>query len=61
MRDSVGMSGAEIALVCKEAGLKALSEDLKIETTDIEEIKIRMSHILESLKEVRERGKVKLF
>ena len=55
------MSGAEIALVCKEAGLKALSEDLKIETTDIEEIKIRMSHILESLKEVRERGKVKLF
>lgn len=55
------MSGAEIALICKEAGLKALSEDLKIETSEIEEIKIKMNHLLESLKEVRERGKIKLF
>ena len=26
-----GLSGAEIALVCREAGLKALTEDMKIE------------------------------
>lgn len=29
-----GLSGAEIALVCREAGLLALSEDMRIETTD---------------------------
>jgi len=38
-----GLSGAEIALVCREAGLKALSEDMKIETTD--DIKVCKNHL----------------
>ena len=38
-----GLSGAEIALVCREAGLKALSEDMKIETTD--DIKVGKTHL----------------
>ena len=54
---SDGMSGAEVALVCREAGLKALSEDLAIETKEVGDIKIGFNHIEEALREVRERGK----
>jgi len=37
-KTSEGMSGAEIALVTREAGLKALTEDKKIETAAMEDI-----------------------
>ncbi len=30
-QQAVGLSGAETALICREAGLKALSEDFRIE------------------------------
>lgn len=33
-----GLSGAEIALVCREAGLKALTQDMRIETHDSNDI-----------------------
>lgn len=52
-----GLSGAEIALVCREAGLKALSEDMKIETTDSHDIKVGKIHLESALQEVRQRGK----
>jgi ATP-dependent 26S proteasome regulatory subunit len=39
------MSGAEITLVCREAGLKALTEDSNIEKLSIEDIKVSLRHI----------------
>ena len=36
--DSVGLSGAEIVLVCREAGLLALTEGSSIETVAANEI-----------------------
>lgn len=56
-----GLSGAEIALVCREAGLKALSEDMKIETTDSHDIKVGKIHLESALQEVRQRGKQSAF
>ena len=47
---SDGLSGAEI-------GLKALSEDMKIETTDSHDIKVGKIHLESALQEVRQRGK----
>jgi SpoVK/Ycf46/Vps4 family AAA+-type ATPase len=52
-----GMSGAEITLVCREAGLKALTEDNNIEKESIDMIKVKNDHIEQALAEVRNRGK----
>eukprot|EP00353_Schmidingerella_taraikaensis_P015868 CAMPEP_0185619344 /NCGR_PEP_ID=MMETSP0436-20130131/50287_1 /TAXON_ID=626734 ORGANISM="Favella taraikaensis, Strain Fe Narragansett Bay" /NCGR_SAMPLE_ID=MMETSP0436 /ASSEMBLY_ACC=CAM_ASM_000390 /LENGTH=66 /DNA_ID=CAMNT_0028258733 /DNA_START=33 /DNA_END=230 /DNA_ORIENTATION=- len=49
---SEGFSGAEIALVCREAGLKALTEDSRIETTQANEILVSLSHLEQALAEV---------
>ena len=35
-----GMSGAEISLICREAGLKALTDNMNIEKDDIDSIKV---------------------
>lgn len=43
--DSHGMSGAEIALVCREAGLKALTQDMSIEKDDTDLIKVTQQHL----------------
>ena len=53
---SEGMSGAEVALVCREAGLKALSDGNCIETLDIDamdQFKIQPKYVEEALSEVR--------
>ena len=42
---SEGLSGAEIALVCREAGLKALTEELRIETAEASEIRVTLEHL----------------
>lgn len=55
-RDSEGFSGAEIALVCREAGLKALTEELRIESMEASEIKVTINHLAEALQEVKVRG-----
>ena len=55
--ESDGMSGAEIALICREAGLKALTEDMNIEKESLENIKVKNSHLLQALNEVKTRGK----
>ena len=52
-----GLSGAEIALVCREAGLKALSEDMRIETCDASAIMVSKGHLESALQEVKQRGK----
>ncbi|CDW86820.1 spermatogenesis-associated protein 5-like [Stylonychia lemnae] len=54
---SEGMSGAEIALICREAGLKALTQDMNIEKEDTQQIKVTQEHLELSLNEVRMRGK----
>lgn len=36
-KNSDGLSGAEMALVCREAGLKALTQDSKIEHMNTQE------------------------
>ena len=54
--DANGFSGAEIALVCREAGLKALTEDNKIETMEESDIKVTASHLEQALAEVKQRG-----
>lgn len=54
---SEGLSGAEIALVCREAGLKALTEDMKIEKAGSELIKVEITHLETALCEVKQRGK----
>ena len=43
--ETEGFSGAEIALVCREAGLKALTEDMRIETAKPSEIKVTIAHL----------------
>ena len=55
-QDSEGFSGAEIALVCREAGLKALTEDLRIETAEPGDIKVTFDHLKTALAEVKVRG-----
>lgn len=57
-KESDGFSGAEIALVCREAGLLALSEDLKIETVEANEIKVSIEHLTQALDGVKNRGKM---
>ena len=47
--ESEGFSGAEIALVCREAGLKALAEDNKIETTAESDIVVKDIHLKQAL------------
>ena len=56
-KDSDGFSGAEIALVCREAGLRALTE--QIETKKAEEIYVQDNHFMEALEGVKMRGKKK--
>ena len=55
-QNSEGFSGAEIALVCREAGLKALTEDNNIETMGESEIKVTAAHLETALAEVKQRG-----
>ena len=43
------MSGAEISLVCREAGLMALTEDQNIEKAGMDEIFVKHAHIMKSL------------
>lgn len=54
---SQGMSGAEITLVCREAGLKAITEDINIAQRSVEDIKVSEAHVIKALQEVKERGK----
>ncbi len=52
-----GMSGAEVTLVCREAGLKALTEDMNIEKEGMDEVRVTNQHILKAIEEVKNRGK----
>jgi SpoVK/Ycf46/Vps4 family AAA+-type ATPase len=56
-KDSDGFSGAEIALVCREAGLRALTE--QIEAKNAQEIYVESKHFLEALEGVKNRGNKK--
>jgi ATP-dependent 26S proteasome regulatory subunit len=56
-QDSDGMSGAEISLVCREAGLMALTEDQNIEKAGMDEIFVKHTHLMKSLQDVKMRGK----
>jgi ATP-dependent 26S proteasome regulatory subunit len=40
-QQSEGLSGAEITLICREAGLMALTEDLNIEKASMDEIFVK--------------------
>ena len=40
-----GLSGAEISLICREAGLKALTENNNIEEQDTTKIKVTQQHL----------------
>jgi SpoVK/Ycf46/Vps4 family AAA+-type ATPase len=51
------MSGAEIALVCREAGLFALSDNNSIEVASAEEIFVTSNHLSRALADVKARGK----
>jgi len=51
------MSGAEIALVCREAGLIALSTDNNIENKEAAHIQVSAAHLIEALQGVKLRGK----
>ncbi len=53
------MSGAEISLICREAGLMALTEDSNIEKAGVEEIFVRQEHLEKALHDVKSRGKEK--
>jgi SpoVK/Ycf46/Vps4 family AAA+-type ATPase len=50
------LSGAEIALVCREAGLLALSMDNSIETTAAADIRVSVEHLGKALADVKLRG-----
>lgn len=52
-----GMSGAEIALVCREAGLLSLSEDNSIENLEAANIQVKGSHLSAAARDVKARGK----
>lgn len=56
-----GFSGAETALICREAGLKALSADNRIEQMktdeDMKAFKIDRIFVEKALEEVKARGK----
>jgi len=51
------MSGAEIALVCREAGLIALSTNNNIEDKEATQIEVTADHLVEALQGVKLRGK----
>ena len=52
-----GLSGAEMSLVCREAGLKALTFDSQIEKiTNMDEFVIDKRFVEEALKDVKNRG-----
>jgi len=55
--ESEGMSGAEIALVCREAGLLALSFENNIEQKEANSIFVEASHLKQALQDVKARGK----
>ena len=56
--EAEGLSGAETSLICREAGLKALSIDNQIERLDsqAEEFKISKEIVHKALEEVKQRG-----
>lgn len=60
-KDSEGLSGAEVALVCREAGLKALTDGSNIEKMntqqEIDAFKISKKFVEEALEGVKNRGK----
>ena len=47
--DSVGLSGAEIVLVCREAGLLALTEGSSIETVAANDILVTVDNLKQAL------------
>ena len=51
------MSGAEIALVCREAGLLALTDGNSIEKAASHEIFVSEEHLEKALLDVKSRGK----
>jgi len=55
--ESEGMSGAEIALVCREAGLLALSFENNIEQKEANSIFVEAIHLKQALQDVKVRGK----
>jgi ATP-dependent 26S proteasome regulatory subunit len=42
---SEGLSGAEICLICREAGLMALTEDSNIEKASLDELFVKQTHL----------------
>ena len=54
---SEGLSGAEMALICREAGLKALTQDARIEKDEMDSFKIENRFVLKAMQEVKVRGK----
>ena len=56
-QQSEGLSGAEISLVCREAGLMALTENSNIEKANMEDIFVTCSHLEKALHGVQNRGK----
>lgn len=56
-QQSEGMSGAEICLITREAGLKALTEDSNIEKASLDELFVTEAHLERALMEVKARGK----
>ena len=53
---SEGLSGAEIALVCREAGLAALARERAIETLSAAEIRVDAGCLTAALAAVKRRG-----
>ena len=58
-KDCDGFSGAEMALVCREAGLLALTEDSMIESAEAADIQVDIKHLQAALEGVKQRGKQK--
>ena len=55
-KQTEGLSGAEAALICREAGLKCLSFDSQIETvSDLDSLEITSAFIEEAVREVKAR------
>ena len=54
------MSGAEISLVCREAGLMALTEDQNIEKAGMDEIFVKHTHLMKSLQDVIDKVKAEV-
>lgn len=60
-KEADGLSGAEVSLICREAGLKALTEGSTIENMNTPEevsaFKIQKKFVEQALAEVKKRGK----